>query len=367
MPSSTSSSSAGQRLPQISMARLWVMVLMFTCVIIGGLELALRHQGHTTSLTDTAALWAGERVKLEQPDTTRQIVILGDSRAQMGLNPAVFQDILPEHQPVMLAVKGSNCVPTLEDIALNTQFNGTLISAFTASLSLSQDDTQERWVAEYHSMYRNGGWLNTMLDQAMRTAIQKHLVIASITPYELLKTTVLERRLPLPNFKRLLPSRFEPADFYLNGQGWLEQCRDARLRYLLNSVHDMSQEDKDRKFDAMVSRVRAAVTRIQSRGGQVILVRMPTEGEHFATVTAMHPRERYWDTLAPRTGAKILYFTDYPQTSGFVCPDTSHMNYQDADRFTAALIALLREQHAFADQQTPIQTSHAQRASRDPG
>jgi hypothetical protein len=49
------------------------------------------------------------------------------------------------------------------------------------------------------------------------------------------------------------------------------------------------------------------------------------------------PKKDYWDAFAARTSALCIHFKDLPQLASFDCPDLSHLDRNDAPRFTMEL------------------------------
>ena len=70
-------------------------------------------------------------------------------------------------------------------------------------------------------------------------------------------------------------------------------------------------------------------------------MRFPTSGEHWVMDQVHYPRDRCWDRLAAATGAVTLHFGDEPAMAAFDCPDTSHLNHDDAAEFTRSLMGIL--------------------------
>jgi hypothetical protein len=83
---------------------------------------------------------------------------------------------------------------------------------------------------------------------------------------------------------------------------------------------------------------------IRARGGEVVLIRMPTSGDLWTLHELQYPRAEYWDRLVAVTGLPAIHFADYPGLSGFECPDFSHLDARDSPRFTQALAAILVEE-----------------------
>jgi hypothetical protein len=196
------------------MKRLWLWTMVLTIALISMLEVVLRQSGYQPSVRDNAVLWSIERRKIEAADTSKQVLIVGASRAQMGLNPEVIKQQLPDSEPIMLAVKGGNCLPALDDIAYNTEFNGTILCSFTSHLSYGGTDIQEQWIEQYHRMRKSGAWLNSFADQSIKTMLQEHLALVRFDPYTLIRNLLVERRLPDRTFVHMQANRFLPADYY---------------------------------------------------------------------------------------------------------------------------------------------------------
>jgi hypothetical protein len=85
-----------------------------------------------------------------------------------------------------------------------------------------------------------------------------------------------------------------------------------------------------------------AAATIEKRGGKVVFLRMPTTDIHEQLDELSAPRKQYWDILQ-RAGLRTIHFKDYPQLSCFDCPDTSHLDQEDAATFTKSLYPIIEE------------------------
>ena len=80
--------------------------------------------------------------------------------------------------------------------------------------------------------------------------------------------------------------------------------------------------------DAIEARFRdttAAVEKLRARGGKIVFVRLPVSGELKALEDRITPRSQIWDRVIKDTGAPGIYFEDFPELSGFNCPEWSHL------------------------------------------
>ena len=90
----------------------------------------------------------------------------------------------------------------------------------------------------------------------------------------------------------------------------------------------------------MLSRLTKAVEAIRRRGGETVFLRMPTTDEHWDIDEARYPRAEFWDELAVQ-GLNTIHFRDYPELRKYDCPDTSHLNYDNAASFSRSLAQIL--------------------------
>jgi hypothetical protein len=77
---------------------------------------------------------------------------------------------------------------------------------------------------------------------------------------------------------------------------------------------------------------------------QILFFRLPSDGPYLAYEERLYPRSRAWDGLLAATHAPGIYFSDYPQLRGYYLPEWSHMTRPEAERFTAALYAVIHKQ-----------------------
>jgi hypothetical protein len=89
--------------------------------------------------------------------------------------------------------------------------------------------------------------------------------------------------------------------------------------------------------------VTAAVEKIRSRGGKFVFVRFPNSGGLKELEDRITPREKTWDPLLKMTDAPGIYYSDFPDLSGFNCPEWSHLSSGDSVEFSKRLVPHLRD------------------------
>jgi len=86
----------------------------------------------------------------------------------------------------------------------------------------------------------------------------------------------------------------------------------------------------------------AAIEKIRARGGKIVFVRFPHSGGLKELENRDTPREKTWDPLLKMTGAPGIYYSDFPELSGFNCPEWSHLSAGDSVEFSKRLVPRLR-------------------------
>jgi hypothetical protein len=126
----------------------------------------------------------------------------------------------------------------------------------------------------------------------------------------------------------------------------IDALREARARRERRRRQEARPLPPD-AFDKRVKALSLLVRRIQSKGGRVAFVRMPSVGVVRRVEAAVWPRRDFWNRLANRISVPFIHFEDYPQLAAFDCPDGSHLTAGDAQKFTAALVEILKKKAFF--------------------
>ena len=87
----------------------------------------------------------------------------------------------------------------------------------------------------------------------------------------------------------------------------------------------------------------AAVEKLRARGGKIVFVRFPVAGGLKTLEDQTTPRGQTWDRLIKATGAPGIYYEDFPELSGFNCPEWSHLSAGDSVEFSKRLVPHLRK------------------------
>lgn len=334
MPSSTSNSN--HRAPKAPYIKKALLTLALFVLLLTALEIHLRALGHLPSVQDTGMLWSIQRHQLEK-HTKPQIVLVGASRMQLGIDEKQTRQLLPGHDLVQLAIDGNHGLPVLEDIALNSSFNGTVLFSFNSEIVLYDAPKSHDYVKDYHRFYSGPRWLDEHLDQWLTTGIQEHWVVANMSPVFLMK----HRLSPAPAITWMDGRRFRMADYDRLSPPDLADLRKKRAGTVKHRGELPSPAEWLEKVEVMEGWVRA----IEARGGRVVFIRFPSSGDRWRNDQVNFPREQYWDQLQTRFHFTTIHFKDEPSLAQIQCADFSHLDNQAAQEFTQNLFTLLQEKN----------------------
>ncbi len=292
-----------------------------------------------------------------QPES---IVIIGDSRAWFDCDLDEFQKGLGK-RPIQLALAGSTAYPALADLAEDKNFHGTIICSFVPMLFFAPPDSPpmeraEKTVKRYHNQTpaqrvseRLGIWL------------EEH--VAFLKPDDLSLEGLLNR-LPIPNrpgarVPPTFPPYFQTDDRERRARMW-EKCAEpgSELAKRIQQIWlplftpppppsyippDVFMAGMKEGIQKRFADVTAAIEKIRNRGGKIVFVRFPHTGALKELEDKIMPRQQSWDPLLQMTKAPGIYYSDYPELSGFNCPEWSHLTAGDSVEFSKRLVPHLRE------------------------
>jgi hypothetical protein len=343
----SSISSSNDRAPAAPYLKLWGLALLLFLAVLAGLELFWRSSGQLASVTDDMFLWSYHRSRVYSQDGVKRLVILGSSRSMLGIVPEVLKREFPSYEVVHLAVDGHNPYASFRDLAEDERFDGILIVDMTEkSFFPDNQDAQQAWVDYYHREWSSWGRIDKLLNMHIRVLLQSRLVMFN---------SVLNPRMLIANnfhlqpaYYSFRPDRYRPAFYYdrLTPEELL-QARQRRLEIV--SRTERAAPGMESEFVQILNdQVHPLVAKLQSRGGEVVFLRMPTCDQHWAIDQANFPLQDYWAKIQPVTGARAIHFSNTEGLADFECPDTSHLDATDAPEFTARLSQVLKNR-LFAD------------------
>lgn len=299
-------------------------------------EWHLRDLGHEPTVIDSSQLWAQERSRVYQHGS---VIFIGASRTLYGVDLATVQTFLPHSNPVMLALNGRYPLATLESLAGDPDFNGTLLVDVDA-----RGLTQYNWNAQASkNAYFAEDWTpNWAVHRWLLSALQAHGVALNsrLSLFHALKARLTEAPSPFLAHDSLSARR----EGYLN----FDRVQAAGLAEMFRV--DLEAELKkhppplERAWLEELAPVAEWVRQIEARGGRVIFFVPPVAGHQATLIDAAYPRERYWQRFIDRYELKGWHFQDDPELFNHIeLPDQSHVDARQKAVYTERLLNGLRQ------------------------
>ena len=341
-------------IPQVPWRGITVVVVLIVIGATSAWEFYCRSIGYGPTLNDNEDLWTMNRRRVK-PES---IVIVGDSRAWFDLDLDELQKGLGK-RPVQLAMGGSCAYPVLADLVRDETFHGTIICSvvprlFVAPPGAPPMERAEKVVRRFHTQtpaQRASQYLAMPLEEHVAFLKQEELTLD-----ELLK------RLPIPNRPNaLVPPRLPPYFGTLDRERrsrMIEECaRPGKLQSTVQQIwlplfsppplptyipKDEFMAKMKQATEQRFNDVAAAVQKLRARGGKIVFVRFPHSGELKKLEDRITPRAGIWDRVIKDTAAPGIYYEDFPELSGFNCPEWSHLSAGDSVEFSKRLVPHLR-------------------------
>ncbi len=325
-----------------------LLTLLLVTLFLGIWESYWRSEGYTPSFENTKDLWAHARAKVGQ-DGPRDTVVIGSSRILFGFDLDMWQQANLGPRPLMLPLVGTSPIPVLHDLADDPSFTGTLICGVTEVVFFVPAPAPPAKESAEFVQYAKS-WSPTAR-ASLFLSVPIESALASLNLEDLSLDALLKRWLPLANRPGTrVPPQFPPyfasIDFDRRNKMWSRTETDPALQHKVQQIWlpliKIAPPFAGEGLTALLEGVKSDVAKIRARGGRVIFVRYPSTGEFLEIERELWPRADYWDRLLAVTGAPGIHYEDYPELSGFQCPEWSHLTRADAVTFTRNLAPLVR-------------------------
>jgi len=343
-------------IPELPWRGLTVVVVLIVIAATCAWEFYCRSIGYGPTLNDSEDLWTLTRRRVE-PES---VVIIGDSRGWFDLDLDELEKGLGK-RPVQLAMGGSSAYPVLADLANDENFHGTIICSVVPRLFFAPPGTppMERGEKAVSRSYTQTPAQRA--SQYLAMPLEEHVAFLK---QEELNLDELLKRLPIPNrpyaqVPPRLPPYFSTVDRERRSR-MIEECArpGSELARMIQQIwlplftpppppsyipKDVFMAKMKQAVEQRFHDVVAAVQKLRARGGRIVFVRLPYTGGLKALEDRDTPRAQTWDPLLKGTAAPGIYYEDYPELSGFDCPEWSHLSAGDSVEFSRRLVPHLRK------------------------
>ena len=336
-----STSNSNGRIPPAPYLRMWATTFMLLLFMLGASESVWRALGYLPSVVDTEQLWSHHRQNVYS-DEKRRLVIVGSSRAQLGLDPATLAETFPEYEIVHLAINGTSPREIIRDLTADPAFDGLILVDANILLhpaTVNGELHAQQYTAYFHNEFQSWASLEKRANGLIAGYLQSRLVVLSPA----LSLRILISTQPQPLYLHMQFNRYRPAHYYtrLTAVELEQHKQNLFARWSGQDPEPLTEEAFRTYFqDELAAQYRM----LRARGGEMILVRMPATGDVWALEQALAPKEVFWDNVQPLSAVPTIHFLDDTELAGFTCPDDSHLDAADAVMFTRRLGQIMRDE-----------------------
>jgi hypothetical protein len=326
--------------------------LILVCVaILAAGEMSWRLTGARPTRSD---LLTFAQLRRASQNSANAVVLIGSSRALCDLDPRILKRDMPERNFYQLAIFGTSALPVLEAVAHDETFRGQVLCEFHVSYAVDEvpypatdaiEATGRRYVhfiqQRPYLEFINAWFFEIMSQHSALVAAQEHDFPATMLG-------AFKNRVALIGRNRVEPLSSEHGALLPDAASREDRFMVLHRRGRSHESDNIATEvqifkNRRKKDSAGVQQIAAWVEAIRRRGGDVIFIRLPVSGSLQRIEEETYPdQDRTFQSLA----ANKITFIDYakePTLSGFDCPDESHLDADDAERFSAALIRILKD------------------------
>ena len=338
MPSSTSSSN--DRIPVLPYSRIILTALAICCLLTAALAWFEQGKQQVPSVGDGPLYWGLHRERVYSDADRKKLVIVGMSRSHCGIDPQIMANMFDRYAVVMLSLSGIGTHAVVQDLVADDQFNGIILYDTTEFWMLPQYSQEAApYLRYYHQNFSNGGIIEKRINARIKLELQKRFVVLSPggTLYRLLWSHLLQGGGWIRTCMR--PDRFRQTWF--DDDAWTKVQYDSRVQEARNLALDKPDNADELVLGRLPADLSVLHKKLQQRGGDLILVRMPSSRDVYRYEEAAYPKTKYWDPMVQATGISAVHFMDDPELRSFVCADGSHLDARVAPAFTRRLAVIL--------------------------
>jgi hypothetical protein len=283
------------------------------------------------------------------------VALIGSSRVHCDLDPWVLKREFPDNDFYQLGIDGSSALAMLENLAQDRTFCGHVLCEFSMvqfTTGIGKESIEQRYIRFFRRQpYVDfvGTWISESLSQ--------HSVLLGVTDREFtsLVFAAVKTRTRSGTGNRGNSTQAAPKSGALAEAPPAERERFSPLhrRGMDNSPVIARWERLTRhrgSVDPSGSARQAAswVSAIRGRGGDVVFVRLPVSGSLKTIEDAVYPETERIVQLLEASKITVVDSTTEPTLKEFECADESHLDFDDAEQFSAALARILRDRQLLA-------------------
>lgn len=317
-----------------SWMKTWTLSLLIVLIFLILYESFLNSKKHQKSIASNKDLWSFYRAQIR--DAPDSLLILGGSRAQLGLNMAVLEEKLPEKNIVGLTINGQYPLATFAEVVNDPSFVGEIwLSLVAQALEPRYWDMQK----PHNQHFKNKSSFYKRWESFVSAWVQYQFLFTNpeLSLPKIIKSLDKNKTFPQPFYVQ------EHLDLSKTGD-YSKQNQEALVNHFVSQKEKNYEEqppmDKE-VFTQQLSKLKSLIKKFEKRGGKVVIIRMPTDKGHWELDNTFYPKKTFWNQLVEFVEVPTVHFKDYETLSTFELPDSSHLDQKDTAEFTRALYEII--------------------------
>ena len=319
-------------------SRPWILILgmataIFACFVTD-MELQLVHLRYKPTISSDRDYWVDLRIRADKLGS-KALVIIGASRIQLGLD----LDVLRRKtglEPVQLAIDGSSPNLILEGLAKDPKFKGiVIVDYYTPAIGTNGGagnyfqkafETEDAKPFSWLTGHDIEKYLTKLLHENLRVYSDGANPWLSFTYRILVLQPQSQYLITMADRSRKADyTKVQMPDFYYSQVartlGIQVNAKEKNIEFLLRQkVNEQAALINSNDWHKKVEGTRKLVEAIQTKGGKVVFVGMPSSGMVREIEELRYPKAQYWDYFVQNVGAPAIHSNYTPILRGFGCP-----------------------------------------------
>lgn len=355
MPSSTSSFDIPYRqIPDRNWGAVWVICAVLVLLAVASWEVKARSMQHLPGnfdgYTNFTIQWAEERRKLDEPGNDTRVLLLGSSRMLWAADLDILEKQLGA-RPLQLAIAGTGPALMLQGIVDDTDFDGLVLVGVTPFLFNRLDEgffgsDALRWYEGVSPSEYTGYKIHSFLSRYLGFLDDGFKLFELIDHYSDFSDREGAWDLNAGEWKLGYHYAERQTDMWPPVEVKGSFDNDQILAFwMLGLGRDPEPPEKMQEMaDEAVELFAPLVEKLRARGGDVVFIRMPSDGKYLEHDLATNYRELTWDPMAEGFGAVSINTMDYPElSSDLEIPEWSHLSRQSQDDFSRRIVPVIEQ------------------------
>lgn len=353
MPSSTSSSDVPHRdVPDRRFGLAWLICVSLVLVGVVGWEAFARSMQHKpgdyAAYANFTTQWAEERRKLDAPDNDVRVVLLGSSRMQWNADLDILEAQLGT-RPLQLAIAGTGPILMMESVVNETDFDGLLLVGVTPFLFNRLDagifgQAALDWYHKPSPSELSGNWLHTRLTERLAFVGEGMPLFDLIDHYSNLPDRDGVFDLNSGEWKLGVYSADRQTDMWapVEVPGSFDNEQILAFWMLGLGRPPETPERMQEMADSAIERFVPLIETLRSRGGDVVFIRMPSDGKYLEYDEKSQYDALTWSPMTEGFDALSINTMEYPELSTELeIPEWSHLSRRSQDDFSRRIVPLI--------------------------